>query len=233
MFAVLRVLQPEDDEATLSLSCDTYELGDGDRLVLRDEPHSLRTYFSPDQPPPADLNVPFILLELRSRSEGRLRCSVTAVASSGTQPESAKPKPPPPKPAAPLKPAAPQTVAPQTPKPPAPSVQPVTTQKPKPASSPRPARPAAAQRPALSPEPLTPVAGVSFNQTRVLSEPVDLNDAICGRVKTNVRIVGGEVVQRKALPWMVSETGREDRSSDGRVSGGSMRNVYCIMRHYS
>ncbi|KAF0287618.1 Cationic trypsin [Amphibalanus amphitrite] len=95
-------LTAEDERATLRMTCDTYELGKGDRLVLRDSVRGRRTYYSPGDPPP-DVTQPFILLELRSRSEGRLRCSVKAVRVEGgsqlgqvtpvSRPESAQPQP--------------------------------------------------------------------------------------------------------------------------------------------
>ena len=73
------------------MSCDVFELGDGDRVVLRDATRGRRTYFSSADPPP-DVTQPFIMLELRSRSEGRLRCSVKAVgAEGGPQPGQVSP----------------------------------------------------------------------------------------------------------------------------------------------
>ena len=242
------LFQTEDERATLRMTCDTYELGKGDRLVLRDSPRGRRTYFSYEDPPP-DVSQPFIMLELRSRSEGRLRCSVKAIEAGGdpqsgqvspgtsqtaqqkpvSRPEPGDSKPPPRKPAAAPKPSAPRPAATQKPTPPAPA-QIATTQKPKQTTEPPPAstqkpKPAATQpRPPTSPgQTLTPAAPVTqpaqtdtaANQTRGLDQPVDLNDPVCGRVKTNVRIVGGEVVPRKALPWMVGGQGHD-------AGGGSL-----------
>ncbi|KAF0288616.1 Trypsin [Amphibalanus amphitrite] len=160
-------LTAEDEQATLRMTCDTYELGKGDRLVLRDSVRGRRTYYSPGDPPP-DVTQPFILLELRSRSEGRLRCSVKAVRVEG-----------------------------------------------------------GSQLGQVTPRPVVPFeVGVALNQTRQVDRPVDLNDPICGKVQTNVRIVGGEVVPRKALPWMVGITSLIGR---GPYCGGSIINERFIL----
>ncbi|XP_043192654.1 serine proteinase stubble-like [Amphibalanus amphitrite] len=237
-------LTAEDEQATLRMTCDTYELGEGDRLVLRDSVRGRRTYYSPGDPPP-DVTQPFILLELRSRSEGRLRCSVKAVRVEGgsqlgqvtpvSRPESAQSQPGVKPELAETKPSVPPKIVTPRPKPSTPAPV-VTTQKPQPAAKPqtpfsqKPQKPKPAAKPRPPPPSERPVVpsevGVALNQTRQVDRPVDLNDPICGKVQTNVRIVGGEVVPRKALPWMVGITSLIGR---GPYCGGSIINERFIL----